>query len=210
MIISLLVFCLNIVVGLIIPFRQHRNGLFLFFLIAGIADPVNFCLNYFWDFDRNTLVYLYNVVSYIITIFYIKRHFGPLYSFIVLILICFIPLFWFNILFDVKTQIGIQVIYGSTAVSLGLISCNLLIIMSRNIFFTRRLNLYFLLLVMLSVITFLRTLTFSLKFEVGVEYYIIAYFIEAVIGIYFIFFDIKNSPQIPLAGKKANAEAVES
>ena len=73
MIIYYWVYLLNILIGLLIPFRQYKNGLFLFFLLAGIADPIKGPLNILFGADTNILTYCYQIFSFIITIHYIKK-----------------------------------------------------------------------------------------------------------------------------------------
>ena len=100
-------------------------------------------------------------------------------------------------------------VLGLSTIIILLITYNLLILMSRNIFTSGKVNLYFLVVVFSSLLTTLKVGVLAIKLQVGVAYFVISLFLEGIINIYFIFFDIKNSPQISLAGKKAKAEDVE-
>ena len=211
MIIYYWVYLLNILIGLLIPFRQYKNGLFLFFLLAGIADPIIGPLNILFGTDTNLLLYCYQIFLFIITIHYIKKErISRFYLISVAIFVCLIPLLSFGVLIKPLTQDGISLVLGLSTIIIILITYNLLILMSRNIFTSGKVNLYFLAVVFSSLLTTLKLGVLAIKLQVGVAYFVISFFLEGIINIYFIFFDIKNSPQISLGGKKAKAEVIES
>ena len=203
--------CLNMAIALAIPFRQYKNGLFLLFLLSGIVDPVNLALRHLFSIDLNIALYINSIIIYVITIYYVKKEkIGRFYIVSTLMLVFAIPLLQFNILFDSETQNGVQIIIGLSTVVYLLSTYNLLVFAIRNIFSSGKINLYYFTLVFINVITVLKLGVIAMKLEVGIAYFVISFFLEGIINIYFIFFDIKNSPQISLGGKKAKAEVIES
>ena len=211
MIIYYFVLFLNILIGLVIPFKQYNKGLFIYFLVSGIADPISVILFSLFSANTNILIYCYNIISFIITVYYIKRErINPFYVITIAVFIGITPFLCFDVLIDSLTQNGMSLIIGLSAIIGIFITYNFLVLMSRNILPSGKVNVYFLVLVLSGILTILKLGVLAIKLQVGIAYFVISFFFEAVIGIYFIFFDIKNSPQIPLAGKKANAEAVES
>jgi hypothetical protein len=201
----------NILIGAVIPFKQYKNGLFLFFLFSGIADPINLILNSFLGINPNIIIYIYNVVAFIVTVSYVKKEkVSKVYLAAMVIFICLIPLLSFDVLFVAQTQNGSSIFIGLYAFVNLLVLYNFLILMSRGIFSTGKINLYFIVIVLSSLLTVLKVGVLAIKLQVGIEYFVISYFLEGIIGIYFIFFDIKNSPQIPLAGKRINTGTIES
>ena len=198
-------------IALAIPFRQYKNGLFLLFLLSGIVDPVNLALRHLFSIDLNIALYINSIIIYVITIYYVKKEkIGRFYIVSTLMLVFAIPLLQFNILFDSETQNGVQIIIGLSTVVYLLSTYNLLVFAIRNIFSSGKINLYYFTLVFINVITVLKLGVIAMKLEVGIAYFVISFFLEGIINIYFIFFDIKNSPQISLGGKKAKAEVIES
>ena len=210
MFIYIFILLLNILIGLVIPFKQYNKGLFLYFLVSGIADPIIIPFHMLFGSDNNIFSFIYHSIGYLITIHYLKKKdSGSYHLTIIVLLLCMTGLFIFNILFDAKTNIGTQIIIGASVFPLILTVYSIFLLMTANILSTAKLNFYYPVLILLNLLALLRIITLALRLQVGIEYYVITYFIEAIIGIYFVFFDIKNSPQIPLAGKKANTEALE-
>ena len=157
------------------------------------------------------MLYCYQIFLFIITIHYIKKErISRFYLISVAIFVCLIPLLSFGVLIKPLTQDGISLVLGLSTIIIILITYNLLILMSRNIFTSGKVNLYFLAVVFSSLLTTLKLGVLAIKLQVGVAYFVISFFLEGIINIYFIFFDIKNSPQISLGGKKAKAEVIES
>ena len=196
------VFYFHLAFGLIIPFRQFKNGLFMFFLYAGIADPVDLTLHTLFNTDSNISTYIYSVVSYVISAYYLKKqNFGLSNSIITAILVSIIPLLGYNVFFDAQSRQGTQIIFGITDFCILLIIYNFLVLMIENIYSSGRINFYYLLLVLLHLLMLMRIGTLALRFDAGIGYYVVSYFIETVIGLFYIFFDTKNSPQIRLLSK---------
>jgi hypothetical protein len=179
-------------------------------LAAGIADPINMVSNILFGTDTNTFIFIYYSAGYIITLYYLKKkNFGLHHFVIIAIFACAAVAFLFNIFFVSKTVVGEKIIDSAETIPILFTVYNLVYLMSKNMFSTKKLNFYFPLLILLNLFALLRTGTVALQLQAGIEYYIITYFLEGIIGIYFIFFDIKNSPQIPLAGKRVNTGSIE-
>lgn len=204
------VYYANLISGLIIPFRQSKNGLFLFFIFAAVADPCNIALHTMFYTDSNISTYVYYVLSYMISVYYLKKKsFGLSYSVIAIALIILIPLLSYNVLFNAQSQAGTQILFGLTGLCILLVLCNIFILMMENIYATGRINLYFVFLVLLHLLMLLRIGTLALRFDAGIAYFVVSLFIETVIGMYYIFYDIENSPQIMLLRKYVRAEHIE-
>jgi len=81
--------------------------------------------------------------------------------------------------------------------------------MTRNIFETGKVNLYFVILSLSQILSVTRIGFLALRMFEFAAFFEIAYFIEAVILIFFLFYNIKTSPKFPLAGSKAISEEAE-
>ncbi|MDP4115634.1 MAG: hypothetical protein Q8903_05840 [Bacteroidota bacterium] len=210
MTIALFVTLFNIIIGLLIPIRQYKNGLFLFFLVSGIADPITFSLRYLVGFDPNIGVYIYFILTLIITTYYIKKgNFTKYQIGSYILLFSLAVLYAFNIFFQSKSVGGRQIIIGSQFFVLLPVTYNILVLMTRNIFETGKINLYFVLLSLSQIITIVRIGLLTLRMFDFVTVFFISYFIEAIISIFFLFYNIKNSPKFSLAGSKAISEETE-
>jgi len=200
----------NLIIGLLIPVRQYKNGLFLFFLVSGIADPVILSLNYFLHFDPNIGTFIYTILALIITTNYIKKKDFSKYQLVFLgLLFSLVIIFAFNVFFQSKSVGGSQIIIGSSFFVIILITYNILVLMTRNIFETGKVNLYFVLLSLSQLITALKMGMLTIRmFDSAILFYTDV-FIEGVISIFFLFYNIKNSPKFSLAGSKAISEGAE-
>jgi hypothetical protein len=171
------VFYVHLAFGLIIPFRQFKNGLFLFFLFAGIADPVDLTLHILFNTDSNISTYTYSAAAYIISAYYLKKtNFGLSHAIIAGALLGIIPLLGYNVLFNAQSRIGTQIIFGLADLCILLTIYNFLILMIGNIYKTGRINFYYLLLVLLHLLMLLRIGTLALRFDAGIGYFVVSYF----------------------------------
>ncbi|MDP4116994.1 MAG: hypothetical protein Q8903_12715 [Bacteroidota bacterium] len=210
MLILWFVFILNSVIGLLIPFRQYRNGFFLYFLVTGIADPINMYLRSIFHYDLNIGALIYYILALIITTYYVKKKESSKYYILFYsVLFLLVLLYSFNILFQSKTPLGRQIVLGSSFIILLLVLYNLFTIMFRNIFETGKVNLYFVLLCLCNILPALRIGLLALRLESFAVFHNIAYFVEAIISIFFLFYNIKTSPKFSLAGSKAISEEAE-
>jgi len=117
----------NLIIGLLIPIRQYRNGLFLLFLVAGIADPINISLHYLVGLDTNIGLYIYSILTLIITTYYIKKKNFTKYQIgFYIILFSLAVLYAFNVFFQSKSVGGSQIIFGSSFFILILMTYNVL------------------------------------------------------------------------------------
>ncbi|MDP4115633.1 MAG: hypothetical protein Q8903_05835 [Bacteroidota bacterium] len=200
----------NLIIGLLIPARQYKNGLFLFFLLSGIADPIILPLNYLVGFDTNICSYIYNILTLIITTYYIKKKNFTKYQIgLYILLFSLAVLYAFNVFFQSKSVGGRQIIIGSSFFVIILVAYNVLVLMTRNIFESGKVNLYFVLLSLSQLITALKVGMITIRmFDSAILFYIDV-FIEGLISIFFLFYNIKTSPKFSLAGSKAISEETE-
>ena len=180
-----IIFFISISIWLFTPFRQYKNRYFLYFLILAILDPLVLIIQLFGSIQPSR-IYLIGVLFQIISLL----NFRKTINYKIILLLIIITNIWFSFNF------------GILAINLCLILENLIVltiflkISILNTYENMQINSFYVVIIfyLISIITkFLVGIT-DLKF--GVPYFYLTSAFEIIIGIFFIFFNDKNSPRL--------------
>ena len=175
---------LNIFIWLLIPIRQYNTRFFPFFLVLGILDTIS--LSFFYLFNINlTITYLFgtNVLLYAALFDLGKKKKFTLVLF-------FIIVSFFIVSFSIKESWIIQFIIHFIILITFL---KILIIYFGN---TRKLLLFYLVLIGYEVSLLLKFFVYYKEVSIGPVYFYVTTALEILIGLFFIFINEKNSPAI--------------
>lgn len=175
---------LNIFIWLLIPIRQYNTRFFPFFLVLGILDTIS--LSFFYLFNINlTITYLFgtNVLLYAALFDLGKKKKFTL-------LLFFIIISFFIVSFSIKESWIIQFIIHFIILITFL---KILIIYFGN---TRKLLLFYLVLIGYEVSLLLKFFVYYKEPGIGPVYFYVTTALEILIGLFFIFINEKNSPAI--------------
>jgi hypothetical protein len=182
-------FFAELIVWAIPPLKQFKGGYFLFFLVIAVspfASVLGFYLIKLIPFT------VYVIASFIMLVILQYYNSGKIKFLIITLIfpVSFIIYYneWHYDLISIiilHTSIVIYVIY----------------FLLQFLYKTNSLNLYYFVLVIYEASVVLKMITFLTNIQTGKLYFYITSIFELLIGIYFIFFNIENSPQFKLREK---------
>lgn len=177
---------ISIIIWLLPPFRQIKGGYFLYFLILGYSDPLALIFLRFFKLDAN---YTHLIIAFLLTIsilYYTKN----LNSKWIISLILFLILsIWKG---------NRDIIYLSIIIFNCLIFAQILIPSIKEFYQGHRINIYFTVLLIYELTTILKYTAFAYNYFSGVYLFYLSLVFEMFIALFFIFFNLHNSPHIKL------------
>jgi hypothetical protein len=177
---------ISILFWLFPPFRQIRGGYFLFFLLMGYSDPL--ALLFRWAFSFN-VEYTHLIMSlfYIFSVLYYNKNLNLKWIVTLLILLLF------------SICLGNQTIRLLTIVSFHiLIIFQILIPAVKEFYLKQRINLYLSMILIYELTLILRYIVFVSNYTTGVYYFYLSGIFEIFICLFFIFYNLENSPVIKI------------
>lgn len=183
---------ISIIIWLLPPFRQLKGGYFLYFLILGYSDPLALIFVRFFKLDAN---YIHLIIAFLLTIsilYYTKN----LNSKWIISLILFLMLSIWKGNRDIR--------YLSIIIFHCLIFTQILIPSIKEFYQGHRINIYFTVLLIYELTTILKYTAFAYNYFSGVYLFYLSLVFEMFIGIFFIFFNLLNSPHIKLPFRMAD------
>ena len=183
---------ISIIIWLLPPFRQLKGGYFLYFLILGYSDPLALIFLRFFKLDIN---YTHLIIAFLLTIsilYYTKN----LNSKWIISLILFLILSIWKGNRDIR--------YLSIIIFNCLIFAQILIPSIKEFYQGHRINIYFTVLLIYELTTILKYTAFAYNYFSGVYLFYLSLVFEMFIGLFFIFFNLHNSPHIKLPFRMAD------
>lgn len=177
---------INIIVWFLIPIRQFKTRLFLFFLILALVDP--FLLGIYQFVQINSILYYLFCAIILLypTLFEIKK------SIRIILIVFFLILSFISVQFSIIDAILIQIIIH---LMIFIFFLNLLVIYySRN----RQVLFFHLILVIYQFSVLLKFYVYYSKTEIGEIYFFATTAFEILIGLFFILFNENNSPKFSI------------
>ena len=187
MILSNIIYYLSILIWGIIPFRQYKRRLFLFFLILAIMDPIAISIVTLFHTSSYS-IYIPLLVLSIFSLFEVKTIKNNIYLFI-LILVASIICSCFGstnllIIYLMLLNLVIFIIFLKFA----------LIELSKE----EHINLFYFMLCVYQISLLLRYMLMIINIRTGLIFFYISLFFEVLIGTYFIIYNEVTSPKIKL------------
>ena len=176
----------SILVWLLPPFRQLKGGYFLYFLILGYSDPLALFLG--WIFKLN-LEYTHLVIAFLLTItvlFYNNnlnlKWIGSLFLLLILSIL----------------KVGVENRYFYFVIFHIIIYLQILIPSIKEFYLKHQINLYFTVLLIYELTTILKFVAVIYNYFSGVYLFYLSAVFEMFIALFFIFYNLQNSPHIKL------------
>ena len=177
----------SMIVWAIIPFRQYKTEYFIFFLILAISDPI--------------VLTIYSVV-----------HLNPLRIYPMLILLATFSLIQFN---TIKKNLFLVILitflstYASIEASFKILKIILLVIHIAMFFIilkkviieayqNDRIKIFYFVFCIYITSLIMKYLISIVDIKTGMTYFYLTSAFEILIGIYFIIYNVKNSPSLKL------------
>ena len=177
---------ISILFWLLPPFRQIKGGYFLYFLISGYSDPITLFL--LWHLKLNPY-YSHLIISLLLTIsiFYYTK-FLKIRWIISLVLFLILSL-W---LCDKST------LYIPIVIFRILIVWQLFVSSANEFLLKHKINLYLSVLIFYELTVILKYVAVGINYTNGIYMFYLTLAFEMFICIFFIFYNLENSPLIKL------------
>ena len=175
---------LSSIVWLFIPIRQYKTRFFLFFLLLALYDPVFISAYYLFKVDISVLYLLGSCLLLYAVLFNIKaktKYIITIFIFIVITIVAF--------------YIPTKVVIVQLIIHL-LIFFSFLKIFTISYSDTRKLSVFFLILLSYEFSLLLKFFIYLTEFEMGMMYFHLTTVFQILIGLFFLFINEKNSPLI--------------
>ena len=176
----------SILVWLLPPFRQIRGGYFLYFLALGFSDP--FALIFLWLIKLN-VEYVHLIIAFILAIsilFYNKKlNINWTIGLTLLLLVSI----W---------RVGIDKQYFYFIIFHFIILMQIMISAVKEVYQKQRINIYFSILFIYELTTILKFIIYSYNYTSGIYMFYLSLVFEMIIGLFFIFYNLENTPIIKL------------
>ncbi len=179
MIISKIIFFIDIFIWLLPPFRQKRNKYFIYFLLLALSDPIFYLINLMHTVNPRPY---YLAVSTLTLISLTKKKLS----------LFLIPLAAVLILSLYNTEIQIIIFVIHFTILLYFLKDLILYASEKS-----KMNVFILILVMYEVSVMVKFAA-SYLFTVGFLFYYLTTAFEILIGLFFVIYNDKNSPEIKL------------
>lgn len=187
MIIPYIVVFLSILIWFFPPIRQYKTEYFLFFLILALADPVMQLLIKLLSFPvtRTNLIITYLLILSLIDRNKLKKNW-------------IIVLLFFSVLLALALNLSLEEVYR---VKIVLSSIILFIILKDSLLYFNKkqtINLFYLVLIFYEITIIIKFIFVASRTHAGIVYFYTTSFFEIFIGLFFCFFNKKNSPNFKL------------
>ena len=177
---------ISILVWLLPPFKQLKGGYFLYFLISGYSDPLALLLGQVF---RLNPYYTHLLIAFLLSIsilFYSKKLNSKWIASLILLLL--LSLWLGN-----KNTIFIPII-----IFRFLIILQLLISFSNEFLLKQRINIYLSVLIFYEITIILKYAAVGCNYSLGIYFYYLTSVFGMLICLFFIFYNLQNSPLIKL------------
>lgn len=177
---------ISILVWLLPPFRQLKGGYFLYFLLLGYSDPLGLFLLKLYGIN---LICTHLVIAVFLTLFVIYYNNNLNITWIVILcILCFMVLWIGN-----KSLNYFSLIFLNS-----LIFIQILIPTIKDFYFRNGINLYYSVLLLYELGVILKYIVFAYSGLSGIYLFYLTSAFEILIGLFFIFYNLNNSPFIRL------------
>ncbi|MEJ2615868.1 MAG: hypothetical protein P8Z35_12995 [Ignavibacteriaceae bacterium] len=187
MIIPYILLFTSILIWLFPPFRQYKTQYFIFFLILALADPVMFLLLKFLSVEvtRTNLIITFFMILSLIGSDKLRKG----WIFILLSLL---------VLLIATTKLPLKEVYQIKII----LSCIVLFfILKDSLLYLNKhqtINLFYLVLILYEITIIIKFIYTASRTHTGTIYFYTTGFFEIFIGIFFCFYNMKNSPEYRL------------
>jgi len=187
MIIPYILLFTSILIWLFPPFRQYKTEYFLFFLILALADPVIYLLLKTLSFQvtRTNLIITFFMILSLIDSNKLKKR----WIFISLLLL---------VLLTAAIKLPLKEIYQIKII----LSCIILFfILKDSLLYLNKhqtINLFYLVFILYEITIIIKFIYTASRTHTGTIYFYTTGFFEIFIGIFFCFYNMKNSPEYRL------------
>jgi hypothetical protein len=187
MIIPYILLFTSILIWLFPPFRQYKTQYFLFFLILALADPVMFLLLKLLSVEvtRTNLIITFFMILSLIDSNKLKK--GWIFVFLFLL-----------ILLTAASRLPLKEVYQLKII----LSCIILFfIVKDSLLYLNKhqtINLFYLVLILYEITIVIKFIYTASRTHTGSIYFYTTGFFEIFIGIFFCFYNMKNSPEYRL------------
>jgi hypothetical protein len=179
----------SILIWLLPPFRQLKGGYFLYFLILGYSDPLALFLG--WIFQLN-VEYIQLITAFLLTISILFYNNNLNLKWIAALLLLLMLSVW---------KVGVDKRYFYFIIFHIIIYLQILIPSIKEFYLKQRINIYFTVLLIYELTTILKFVAVAYNYFPGIYLFYISVVFELVIGIFFIFYNLQNSPLIKLPAR---------
>jgi hypothetical protein len=181
-----LIFYFEILIWLLPPLKQYRGGLFYYFLIAGMTDPLSVLGVAYLRLEYNS-VYILSYFFQTLSVIYYNRKLTKGWIFLCV-----------SILASSYYYLPPALMLISLVVFNLIIVYHLFCIFFNDILRTKRINCYYFTFLFYELTLILKCLSVIYNYSGGIYYFYSFTAIEIFIGFYFIFFNLDNSPGFKL------------
>jgi hypothetical protein len=177
---------ISILIWLLPPFRQIKGGYFLYFLILGYSDPLT--LFFLWHLKLNPIyTHLIIALALTISIFYYTKILKI--RWVVFLVLLFVLSLW---LCDKNT------LFIPIAIFRILIVWQLFVSSANEILLKHKINLYLSVLIFYELTSILKYIAVEINYTNGIYMFYLTLAFEMIICVFFIFYNLENSPLIKL------------
>ncbi len=168
------------------PLKQYKGGLFYYFLILAITDPLAFIATRFIQIQWNSSYMFFYFLQSISILYYSKK------LNLRWILLCSVILFLTYYLLQPYSMTFPLILLHL------IIVYHLFSIFLNDLFITNKINIYYPIILLYEFTILLKCSALIYSFGVGVYYFIFITAIEIVFCLYFIFYNAENSSKFKL------------
>lgn len=183
-----LLFYIGFITWLVPPFRQYKGGFFLYFLVLALTEPLGMLMYYLFSLNPMYLYAPSSLCLLLTSLYY-------LHSIKFNILLVNLAFFLLSIFLFIEYG-NIRILIFLMAILQIEIFCGFIIslvrkLVNRNIFYT-----YFLLIIFYEFSLIVKSISYVFDIKTSMPFIHMLGILEVIIGLYFILFNLKNSPKI--------------
>ena len=177
---------ISILVWLLPPFKQLKGGYFLYFLISGYSDPLALLLGQVFRLDP---YYTHLLIAFLLSIsilFYSKKLNSKWIASLILLLML-------SLWLGDKNTIFIPIIIFRFLIILQLLNS-----FTNEFLLKQRINIYLSVLTFYEITIMLKYAAVGCNYSLGIYFYYLTSVFGMLICLFFIFYNLQNSPLIKL------------
>ena len=177
---------ISILVWLLPPFKQLKGGYFLYFLISGYSDPLALLLGQVFRLDP---YYTHLLIAFLLSIsilFYSKKLNSKWIASLILLLML-------SLWLGDKNTIFIPIIIFRFLIILQLLNS-----FANEFLLKQRINIYLSVLIFYEITIMLKYAAVGCNYSLGIYFYYLTSVFGMLICLFFIFYNLQNSPLIKL------------
>lgn len=177
---------ISILVWLLPPFKQLKGGYFLYFLISGYSDPLVILLG---EVFRLNPYYTHLLIAFLLSIsilFYSKKINSKWIASLILLLML-------SLWLGDKNTIFIPIIIFRFLIILQLLNS-----FANEFLLKQRINIYLSVLIFYEITIMLKYAAVGCNYSLGIYFYYLTSVFGMLICLFFIFYNLQNSPLIKL------------